>query len=522
GARITAVPLLPPRVVIAGTHSGVGKTTVATGLMAALAGRGARVGAAKVGPDFIDPGYHALACGRPSRNLDVRLCGEEVVRAVAGRAGQGCDVLVVEGVMGLFDGAGAGPEASTAHVARLLDAPVVLVVDAAAMSGSVAALVHGFRTFDPTVRLAGVVLNRVGSDGHEGLLRQALAASGVDVLGVLRGDDRVVWRDRHLGLVPVAERPAEVRAGLGALAAVVAAGVDLDGLVALARTAPPASVGDVPLPGRWDEAAAGLGGIRPSQAAARAVPVRATGVGGVQAFMATADAEPGRETGLGAQPSGTAGPDPGPRPSDPSHRGRHPVVALAGGPAFSFTYPELPEALVAAGAEVVAFDPRTDPALPPGTTALIAGGGFPEVFAVELAANLPLLADLRRRVAGGLPTWVECGGLLWLARSLDGVALAGVVPADGRMTDRLTLGYRTATTQVPSPLGPAGTTLRGHEFRYSRLDPPGDAVHLEGRFGSGRAGYATPTLLATYLHVHPAGEPGAITAFVRAAAAAVA
>ncbi len=440
---------LPPRVVIAGTHSGVGKTTVATGLLAALAGRGVPVGAAKVGPDFVDPGYHALACGRPSRNLDLRLCGEDVVRAVAARAGAGCDLLVVEGVMGLFDGSGSGPEASTAHVAKVLDAPVVLVVDAAAMSGSVAAVVHGFRSLDPAVRVAGVVLNQVGSDGHEALLRDALAPLDLPVVGALRRDDRVGWRDRHLGLVPVAERPDEVRAALSVLAALVADRVDLEAVIALAGRAGAVQAGEIPAP--------------------------------------------------------------------PPTQGR-PVVALAGGPAFSFTYPELPEALVAAGAEVIPFDPLHDPVLPAEATALIAGGGFPEVFVAELAANLPLLADVRRRVGAGLPTWVECGGLLWLARSLDGRPLAGVVPSDGRMTDRLTLGYRTARTRVGSPLGPAGTTLQGHEFRYSELTPSGDALDLEGRSGRATAGFATPTMLGTYLHVHPAGEPGAVGAFVRTAA----
>ncbi len=462
------MPSLPPRVVIAGTHSGVGKTTVAAGLLAALTARGVRVGAAKVGPDFIDPGYHAMACGRASRNLDVRLCGEDTVRAVAARAGAGCDLLVVEGVMGLFDGSGSGTEASTAHVARLLDAPVVLVVDAAAMSGSIAALVHGFRSFDPALRLGGVVLNQVGSDGHETLLRDALAPVGVPVVGALHRDERVEWRDRHLGLVPVAERPGEVRAALTALAAAVAAAVDLDAVIALARSAPAATAGEVPTPARWD------------------------------------------------QPAAPTGPSSRRVVSDAG--GRRPVVALAGGPAFSFTYPELPEALVAAGAEVVPFDPRHDPALPAQATGLIAGGGFPEVFAAELAANRPLLDDVRRRLGDGLPTWAECGGLLWLARSLDGAPLAGVVPADGRMTDRLTLGYRTATTRCPSPLGPTGTTLSGHEFRYSELDPPGDALELLGRFGRRKGGYASPILFATYLHVHPSGEPGAVAAFVHSAA----
>jgi len=483
------VPLLPPRVVIAGTHSGVGKTTVATGLMAALAARGLRVGAAKVGPDFIDPGYHALACGRPSRNLDVRLCGEGVVRAVAGRAGAGCELLVIEGVMGLFDGAGSGPEASTAHVARLLDAPVVLVIDAAAMSGSVAALVHGFHSFDPRSRIAGLVLNRVGSDSHERLLRDALLPLGLPVLGALRRDARLTWRDRHLGLVPVAERPVEVRTALAALAALVAASVDLDAIVTLATSAPAVTVADLPPPPRWDEP---------------------TSIDGIPVGS-------GKQTGLAGEGLGSL-PRSGGRASAGSG-GRRPVIALAGGPAFSFTYPELPEALAAAGAEVVPFDPRHDVALPAEATGLIAGGGFPEVFAAELAANQPLLADVRRRVGGGLSTWAECGGLLWLARSLDGQPLAGVVPADARMTDRLTLGYRTATTRSASPVGPTGTTVSGHELRYSSLDPAGDALDLQGRQGPSRAGHATATLLATYLHVHPAGEPAAVAAFVQAASA---
>jgi len=466
--------LLPPRVVIAGTHSGVGKTTVATGLMAALASRGVRVGAAKVGPDFIDPGYHALACGRPSRNLDLRLCGEEVVQALAGAAGTGCDLLVIEGVMGLYDGSGSGPQASTAHVARLLDAPVLLVVDAAAMSGSVAALVHGFVTFDPAVRVAGLVLNRVGSDSHEALLRAALQPLGLPVIGVLRRDARLTWRDRHLGLVPVAERPAEVQQALATLAALMTATVDLDAVVVLASSAPTTVAGEVPLPRRWDEP------------------------------LVIAPGAPGRG-------GGAAGPI--------TWQGRPPVIALAGGPAFCFTYPELPEALTAAGADVVPFDPRHDVALPARATGLIAGGGFPEVFAAELAANQPLLADVRRRVGGGLPTWAECGGLLWLARSLDGQPLAGVVPADARMTDRLTLGYRSATTRSASPVGPAGTTVSGHELHCSSLDPAGDALDLQGRQGPSRAGHATETLLATYLHVHPAGEPAAVAAFVRSASA---
>ena len=182
-------------------------------------------------------------------------------------------------------------------------------------------------------------------------------------------------------------------------------------------------------------------------------------------------------------------------------------MAVAGGPAFSFAYPDNLERLEEAGAELVPFDPAGDAALPEGVDALYAGGGFPEIFLEALAANTPLLADVRRRVANGLVTWAECGGLLWLARSLDGRPLSGVVPAVGRMTDRLTLGYRRARVLVPTPLAGPGAELRGHEFHYSVLNPAGDALDLEGRFGAGTGGFATPRLLASYLHLHLGADP---------------
>jgi cobyrinic acid a,c-diamide synthase len=444
---------LGPRLVVAGTHSGVGKTTVATGLLGALRRAGHRPAAAKVGPDFIDPGYHALACGRPPRNLDPWMCGPDAVAALAGRAAAGADVLIVEGVMGLFDGANDGSPSSTADVARLLDAPVVLVVDASALSSSVAALVSGYAGFAPDVRVAGVVLNRVGSDGHETLLREALAPLGLPVLGALRRDDALTWRDRHLGLVPVAEQPAAVGAALDRLAAAVADRIDLDAVVALARQAPPLAADPVRLPDR-----------------------------------VTPDASP-------------------PLP-----------VAVAAGAAFTFTYQDTLDALVAAGAEPVPFDPSTDEALPDGVAGLVAGGGFPEVHAADLAANEPLLTDVRRRAASGLPIWAECGGLLWLGRTLDGTPMAGVVPADARMTERLTLGYRTAVARQASPVAAVGASLRGHEFHYTTVAPGGEALELSARWGARADGFATPTLLATYLHVHPGGDPGPVERFVRTCA----
>ncbi|MFP5319559.1 MAG: cobyrinate a,c-diamide synthase [Acidimicrobiia bacterium] len=444
------MPALGPRLVVAGTSSGVGKTTVATGLMAAFRSRGLAVASAKVGPDYIDPGYHALATGRPARNLDAWLCGTDAVAPLAGRAADGSDLLVVEGVMGLFDGADdpTGPSSSTAQIATLLDAPVVLVVDASAMSRSVAAVVHGFTTFDPAVSVAAVVLNRVGSDSHERMLRRALEPLDVPVLGALRRNDAFHWRDRHLGLVPVIEQGERVRAGLDALAAAISQGCDLDGLLALARSAPRTNVSTPPR--AWHQA-----------------KVR---------------------------------------------------VGVLSGPAFSFVYRDNLEALEQAGAEVVPVDPATDEHLPAGLHGLYAGGGFPEVYAESLAANRTLLADVRVKVHNGLVTWAECGGLLWLARSLDGHRLAGAVPADGRMTDRLTLGYRHLWPRVDTPLAPAGTALRAHEFHYSRLEPPGDALDYRGRHGAERAGFASPTLLASYLHLHLGGDPAPAERFVRTAA----
>jgi len=438
--------MLGARIVVAGVSSGVGKTTVATGLLAALVARGVRVAGAKVGPDFIDPSYHSVACGRPARNLDPWLCGTDSIVALASRAASAADLLVVEGVMGLFDGAVDGEPSSTADVARLLDAPVLLVVDASAMSGSVAALVRGYRDHDPDVRIAGVVLNRVASDTHELVLREAIEPLGLPVVGCLHRSEVFVWRDRHLGLVPVAEHPATVAKSLDRLASAVLGGFDLDLVEAIACSTPTMAAPPVPLPDFVD--------------ACR--------------------------------------------------------IAVASGPAFTFSYTDNVEALEAAGAEIVPFDPLRDRCLPASVDGLMIGGGFPEVYGDELTGNVPLMTDACERIAHGLPTWAECGGLLWLATDLDGRRMVGAVPARAALGTRLVLGYRHGRTVVDSPLGPAGTALRGHEFHYSACEPAGDAVELSSRFGRRMDGFATPTLLATYLHHHAGGDPSLLAAFVRA------
>jgi len=434
-----------PRLVIAAPSSGAGKTTVATGLMAALRARGLQVSPHKVGPDYIDPGYHALATGRPGRNLDPVLVGEERIAPLLLHAAAGCDIAVIEGVMGLYDGRGSTSEGSTAHVARLLDAPVVLVVDASSQSRSVAALVHGFATYDSRVRLAGVVLNRVASDRHEQLLREALEGQ-TRVLGVLRRDAGVVTPSRHLGLVPVAERAPEALATVDRLAAVVARGCDLDGLLEVAGTA----------------------------------------------------------GALAAEPW-----DPG-----TSSATLRPVVAVAGGPAFTFSYAETSELLTAAGAEVVVVDPLRDEALPPETRGLVVGGGFPEVYAGQLSANVPLRASVARLARSGAPVAAECAGLLYLCEDLDGLPMCGVLPASGRMTDRLVLGYRTAVHASPGWAGEGEVT--GHEFHRTVVAPrAGDRPAW--RLHDAPEGWVQDGVHASYVHTHWAGRPGTAERFVAAA-----
>nr|WP_206345284.1 cobyrinate a,c-diamide synthase [Streptomyces thermoviolaceus] len=441
--------------VVAAPSSGSGKTTVATGLMAALARRGLSVSPHKVGPDYIDPGYHALATGRTGRNLDAYLCGPELIAPLFLHGARGCDVAVVEGAMGLFDGAaGEGELASTAQVAKLLRAPVVLVVDASAQSRSVAALVHGFVTFDPEVRIGGVILNKVASERHEALLREALRSVGVEVLGVLRRAEQVATPSRHLGLVPVAERRAAALEAVAAMAEQVADGCDLPALLALARSA----------------------GALPDEPWGAPEAPEMSGVSGA----------------------------------------RRPVVAVAGGAAFTFSYAEHAELLRAAGAQVVPFDPLRDERLPEGTRGLVVGGGFPEVYAAELSGNEALRKQIADLALGGAPVAAECAGLLYLCRELDGRPMCGVLDAEARMTGRLTLGYRDAVAVTDSVLAEAGTRMRGHEFHRTVVEPGAGAAAAWGVRAPVRRteGFVQGGVHASYLHTHWAARPGVARRFV--------
>jgi len=427
-----------PRFVIAAPSSGQGKTTIATGLMAALRRTGLEVSGHKVGPDYIDPGYHALATGRPGRNLDPHLVGEERIAPLLLHGARGADVAVIEGVMGLFDGRiGGNGFASTAHVATLTSSPVVLVVDIAMASRTVGAVVHGMTTFDPSVEIAGVILNKAGSARHAA---EAVGAIDLPVLGVIDRDTSFATPSRHLGLVPAAERD---RAGaeLDRLAGRIAELVDLEQLLRIATSAP--GIDAEP----WDPA---------------------------QQVTAAGD--------------------------------RRPVVAMAGGRAFTFRYAETEELLRAAGCEVVTFDPLTDTRLPEGTVGIYLGGGFPEVHAQELAANGPLRADLAAALSSGTPTVAECAGLLYLAEHVDGHPMVGALPATAAMTERLTLRYPVAIAASDSLLTRAGEGVTGHEFHRTATAPeagPTPAWTIDGN----PTGFASATLHASYLHTHWAGHP---------------
>lgn len=443
---------------ISGTHSGCGKTSLTLGLLAALARRGFRCAPFKTGPDFIDPGLHALACGRTSHNLDSWMLSEAANRAIYERYAENSDLAVVEGAMGLFDGASATNEkGSAAHMAKMLGIPVLLVLDASGMARSAAALASGFARFDPELTLAGVVCNRTGGPGHREMLREAIEDAGISVLGCLPKAPELAMPSRHLGLVTAQDletRPDWIER----LADWVEAGVDVDRLLA----------GEEPSP----------------------VP-----------------------------------------PSSPKTTAARPQVRLgvARDRAFCFAYAENLRLLEAAGAELVFFSPLADQGLPPDLDGLYLPGGYPELHAGTLAANAAMLQDIRNFCASGRPVYAECGGFMALMHSVKDASgrvwpMAGVFPCRATMGQRFAaLGYREARFTADTPLGPAGTTARGHEFHYSSLEaaPDAPAVYaLSGRKGiiETPEGFLSGNTLASYVHLHFASNPGVAGHFVAAMA----
>lgn len=445
-----------PALLIAGTHSGCGKTTITLGVMAALARRGLAVQPFKCGPDFIDPSLHRLVAGRVSRNLDVRMCGVDWVRQTFARHGSSADVAVVEGVMGLFDG-GAG---SAATLAKTLDLPVLLVVDVRSAAESVAAVVHGFATLDAGVRLAGVIGNGIGSDKHRQMVAEAIGAHcAVPLLGCLPRSEAVAIPSRHLGLHMGEEHPL-TGTGLARLIELIETHVDLERLVRIAAT-----------PRREEPAS---NGTVPANAGA---PVR---------------------------------------------------IGVARDAAFCFYYEDNLDLLCAAGAELVFFSPLDDGSLPPDLAGLYLGGGYPELHARRLSDNRAMMAQVRVFAESGRPVYGECGGFMYLCRSLadlDGheFPMAGLYPFAARMQARLrSLGYRRPQVMRDCLLAPAGAVLHGHEFHYSTIDTDGVAVPAAYVLEEGRPeGFvACGQTLAGYVHLHWGRTPEAAARFVEACRAA--
>ncbi|NOX61827.1 MAG: cobyrinate a,c-diamide synthase [Chloroflexi bacterium] len=438
-----------PRLIIAGTHSGVGKTIVSIGIMAALRDRGLRVQPFKAGPDYIDPTYHALAAGRAAHNLDAWMIPRERIPALFAHAARNADVAIIEGVMGLYDGFDYENErGSTAELARLLAAPVVMIVDARAMARSAAAVALGYREFATDAPWAGFIVNRVGSEEHgRGVARAIEQATGLPVFGWLPRADQLHAPERHLGLTPTAE-PGPWSDLIALAAALVERHINLDALLKAARKAPAFSTPALELPT--------------------------------------------------APPIGQ----------------RKPILAVARDRAFSFIYPANLELLQAAGAEIAFFSPLCDADLPREASGVILSGGFPEMYAAELAANRSMLAGLRQAHARGLPIYAECGGLMYLTESIidhEGRShkMVGLLPGHSRLGERLTLGYRLAEAVADSWLLKQGERVRGHEFHYSHWEagtaslPPAFRL-LPTRRGQPerREGARIGSLWASYVHLH--------------------
>lgn len=448
---------------VAGTHSGCGKTTITLGLLAAFKARGLRIQPFKVGPDFIDPGLHTKIAGTESRNLDGWMLDREWNTGLFQRLLSKADIGLVEGVMGLFDGYEGGAESgSSAEMAKWLDVPAVLVVDARSMARSAAALLYGFTHFDPALKISGVIFNRVGGEAHLAFLKEAVesALPGLPILGGIPRDDEVRIPERHLGLVTADEMGMDQN-WRDRLAGLMERHLDLNML--LEKT-------EYPGPLTADSLISGL---------------------------------PRVDT--------------------------KPLIAVARDAAYCFYYPDNLELLEQAGARLHFFSPVAGESFPTECAGLYLGGGYPELFAGRISANLPFLEFVRERAAQGMPVYAECGGLMTLGRFIDTVEgerfpMARIFPFGTRMLRRRkALGYTEVLLRRKCLLGSPGAVIRGHEFHYSEIVPPEEdcvpqfayELHKRKYEGTRREGYMAGSVLAGYIHLHWGSNPNAAYSFVR-------
>jgi cobyrinic acid a,c-diamide synthase len=482
-----------PTLVIAGTQSGSGKTSFTLALARSLARRGLKVQTFKVGPDFLDPTYLALASGRPCHNLDGWMAGRDHCRRLFARAAADADCALIEGVMGLFDGADArSAEGSTAQIARLLDAPVILVANVHGMGRSFAALVGGYTGFEADLHFAGIVANHCGSERHASLLADSLRAAGLPpLLGAIPRGAFPEMASRHLGLVT--------------------------------------ADGDQLPPSLLDAFADAVERCVPPERLFPNLPARRDGLSSLP--DAAAKRPPLPEIRKPAPDQMTLFPEMGEAGEAPMHkaapRRKGLRIGVARDAAFHFYYHDLFDDLAAAGCEVVFFSPLADHSLPEGLGGLYLGGGYPELHAERLAANGEMLAALRDYAASGRPLYAECGGLICLSRGIEanGVfhPLAGILPARTRMLPaKKALGYVEVTLTADSLWGCHGDILRGHEFHYSELidDPASDPAWRRVYAFRRRSdavdfeGFQNGAILASYMHLHFASRPAAVARFI--------
>ncbi|WP_397349471.1 cobyrinate a,c-diamide synthase [Paenibacillus xylanexedens] len=487
-----------PRLIIAGTGSGAGKTTVTLGLMKALAERGLRVQGFKCGPDYIDPTYHTAVTGRASRNLDAWMTSPEYVRHTFVQAADGQDISIIEGVMGLYDGKDPlSNTGSTAEIAMVTQTPVILVVDVRSMARSAAAIVLGFQQLEPELNIAGVIVNRCGSAGHYQIVKKAIEQMcGIPVVGWLKREDDMSIPERHLGLVPAIER-GELDPLFQRVADVLSEGTDLDLLLKIAGAAPPLESND-----------------NISELEQLQVPEQQ------QQNQQNKEVEQEHQDHRGHQEHQ----EHREHQDDQDHQAR-PVIAIARDAAFNFYYPDNLELLEDAGAKLTYFSPIAGEGIPADADSIYLGGGFPEEFAEAIATNKLFLEGLRQAARQHMPVFAECGGYMVLAETLtdrQGVTfnMAGIVPAHVQMqTKRAALGYREASAVQDSFLLEKGDTLRGHEFHYSTMtyhdsDTIPYAYETKGMRGLKPEGYNSGHILAGYTHVHLGSNPAVANRWV--------
>lgn len=438
-----------PRVILAGTNSGVGKTTLSLGIIAALRKRGLTVQPFKTGPDYIDPGYHTGAAGRISRNLDSWLLSRNANLELFKKQALGADISVIEGVMGLYDGLADTEEGSTAQLAKMLKCPVILIIDARSLSRSAAAICLGYKEFDRQVLIKGIILNNIGSSSHYSNVRSAIEKkTGIPVIGYLTKSPDLKLPERHLGLVPAPEKK------IGAsfyrkLSNLVEQHIDLDKIISISRSAQPLVKNE-----------------KKESAIFSKKPVK-----------------------------------------DPV------TIAVAFDEAFNFYYQDNLDMLESSGARLAMFSPLHDNRLPEGTQGIYIGGGFPELFAKKLSLNTKLKGEIRREVKNGLPIYAECGGLMYLVNRIIDFdkkkwPMVGIFKASVNMGRRLHgLGYVNIEAVKDNILSKKGAKVRGHVFHWSYLDnlPKEAAFAYKIKKNTGKAfcdGLIQGNVLASYAHLH--------------------